>query len=236
MKNIDIARDSFNPRKNFSRVLKQQGRVELESDWNEQAAITLRCMRLMMNDLIGPYGGPNHDCGFRVLVPGEKDLDDSESSKHESLNKKMLEDCKAGDLVLSQGRYYVDGLLCEVHEPFRYTDQSAGRNPPLEVAQKQCRLVYLDVWEREVTALEDESVREVALGGGDTAARLQVVWRVRAVTVNQSEEGKPKNTSPGDLLPIWTDHVRSFQPMHRGAMSARARQINLDSNPGIARC
>ena len=79
MKNIDIARDSFNPLKNFSRVLKQQGRVELESDWNEQAAISLRCMRLMMNDLIGPYGGPNHDCGFRVLVPSNVDSDDGNS-------------------------------------------------------------------------------------------------------------------------------------------------------------
>lgn len=229
MKNIDIARDSFNPLKNFSRVLKQQGRVELESDWNEQAAITLRCMRLMMNDLIGPYGGPNHDCGFRVLVPSDIDSNDSKSSSLEELKEEMLKDCLVGDFVLSRGRYYVDGLLCEVNAPFRYTDQSAGRNSPLVVA---CYLVYLDVWEREVTALEDDSVREVALGGADTAARMQVVWRVRAVTVGCSEEGKPpKNTLPGNLSPSWADHVHSFQPMHRGAMSARTRQTTLDSNP-----
>ena len=39
-------------------------------------------------------------------------------------------------------------------------------------------LVYLDVWERLVTAVEDDSIREVALGGPDTSARTKLVWQV----------------------------------------------------------
>jgi hypothetical protein len=31
----DFTRDTFNPLKNFSRVLMQQGRVQLDADWNE---------------------------------------------------------------------------------------------------------------------------------------------------------------------------------------------------------
>jgi hypothetical protein len=40
-------------------------------------------------------------------------------------------------------------------------------------------VVYLDVWERHVTYFDIPSVREVALGGPDTATRAQVVWQVR---------------------------------------------------------
>jgi Family of unknown function (DUF6519) len=230
MKNIDIARDSFHPLKNFSRVLKQQGRVELESDWNEQAAIALRCMRLMMNDLIGPYGGPESNCGFRVLVPNEikPSVAQMEELRNDETNT-LLKDCGAGDFVLSKGRYYVDGLMCEVHAPFRFTLQSDGESPPLAVELKGVHLVYLDVWETEVTWLQDDSIREVALQGADTAARMQIVWKVRAVTVDRSEKDSPeKNTRPGDLSPTWDAHVDSFQPMHRGAMSARTRQVHLD--------
>ena len=39
--------------------------------------------------------------------------------------------------------------------------------------------VYVDVWERAITYLEDDNIREVALGGPDTAARAKVVWQVK---------------------------------------------------------
>jgi len=45
--------------------------------------------------------------------------------------------------------------------------------------------VYLDVWERLASAVEDDSIRESALGGPDTSARAQVVWRVRADNVKE---------------------------------------------------
>ena len=37
----DFSRRTFDPQKHFSRVLMQQGRVQLDADWNEQAAIQL---------------------------------------------------------------------------------------------------------------------------------------------------------------------------------------------------
>ncbi len=40
-------------------------------------------------------------------------------------------------------------------------------------------LAYLDVWEREITHLEDEYLADVALGGPDTALRTQVIWQVK---------------------------------------------------------
>ena len=35
----DFSRITFDPKKHYSRVLMQQGRVQLDADWNEQAAI-----------------------------------------------------------------------------------------------------------------------------------------------------------------------------------------------------
>ena len=43
--------------------------------------------------------------------------------------------------------------------------------------------VFLEVWERLVTALDDPCLREPALGQADTTARVQTVWRVVAEPV-----------------------------------------------------
>ena len=47
--------------------------------------------------------------------------------------------------------------------------------------------VYLEVWQRLVTALDDPCLREPALGQADTTARLQTVWRVVAGLVPARE-------------------------------------------------
>ena len=35
----DFSRQTFDPKKHYSAVLMQQGRVQLDADWNEQHAI-----------------------------------------------------------------------------------------------------------------------------------------------------------------------------------------------------
>ncbi len=49
-------------------------------------------------------------------------------------------------------------------------------------------LVYLDVWNRYVGALDDPAIREKALGGPDTAGRLQTVWQVKLESVSRNAE------------------------------------------------
>ena len=65
----DFSRDTFDSRKHFSRVLMQQGRVQLDADWNEQTAIFLHYLRTLAKDLMGPYAGPADDVdrGFEIL-------------------------------------------------------------------------------------------------------------------------------------------------------------------------
>src|SRR2546429_9909125 len=71
----DITRDTFNRLNNFSRVLKQQGRVDLDAEWNEQVDILLYYLRMLTKDLVGPRAavGLHPDIGgFLVTATAEK--------------------------------------------------------------------------------------------------------------------------------------------------------------------
>ena len=161
----DFSRDTFDAKKNFSRVLMQQGRVQLDADWNEQTAILLHYLQTLAKDLIGQHGGPGD--GFKIEF-GTKD------------NKP--------DLIIKQGRYYLDGILCENDRDVSYSNQ-----PNFQTDDKFPDfpfLVYLDVWERHITCFEDESLREVALGGIDTTTRSRIVWQVKLQPLTDDEANK----------------------------------------------
>jgi|GEM_PF-2440767 len=69
----DFSRSPFNRRKRYSSVRMQQGRVQLDSDWNEQADILEQRIRAGTADLIGPAGAPVPG-GFEV-TPGRHGLE-----------------------------------------------------------------------------------------------------------------------------------------------------------------
>lgn len=163
----DFTRDTFNKENHFSRVLMQQGRVTLDADFNEQTAILLHYLRTLARDLIGPHGAPKGEKGF------------------------LLNYDKAKGLVITQGHYYVDGILVENEdENCSYLNQP---NPPrkddelglwFDKPNTDGFWIYLDVWERHITVIEDDSIREKALSGPDTCARAKVVWQVSALSRN----------------------------------------------------
>ena len=165
----DITRDSFNisnrlkqgKTRRFSRVLKQQGRVDLDADWNELVDILIQQQRTALIDIIGPHAGPV-DKTDTDKVPGFTIGKPSTSPKNQ-------EKC----VQVSAGHYYVDGILCEATNCNHLVSNEKDDCP-------EQYLLYLDVWEREVTALEDDAIRESALGGPDTATRAEVVWQIRA--------------------------------------------------------
>jgi hypothetical protein len=63
-------------------------------------------------------------------------------------------------------------------------------------------LVWLDVWQRHITHLEDPLIREIALGGPDTTTRTKTLWQVR-------------------LEPNVTDCKTFVPPSSTGRMAAR---------------
>jgi len=51
--------------------------------------------------------------------------------------------------------------------------------PDINVGAPGTYLAHLDVWDRHITAVEDDDIREKALGGPDTATRVKTEWRVK---------------------------------------------------------
>jgi hypothetical protein len=203
----DFTRFGFDSSKHYSRVLQQQGRVALDSDANESTAILLHHLRTLTRDLFGPFGGPA-DGGFAL------GLDQSGN---------------APVLWIGPGHYYVYGILCENEAWANYAQQpdytpaapdpsGAGgdallawlRNP----VDSQRFWIYLDVWERHVTWIEDDSIREPALGGPDTCSRGKAVWQVKALPWNPDWGDFNGSDACGAPLP-------ALQTLGGGRMAAR---------------
>jgi hypothetical protein len=165
----DFTRWTFDPTKHYSRVLQQQGRVQLDSDFNEMASIHAYFLRRLAADLIGPHGGP----GFLI---GDKDANNQDLQR---------------DLAIGKGHYYVDGILCENDLPGFYSKQPGFIDADKPEARK-IYVAYLDVWERHITAFEDQDenkigIQEVALRGPDTTTRGKIVWQVRRKPITKEQ-------------------------------------------------
>jgi hypothetical protein len=286
----DISRNTFDSRKHYSQVVMQQGRVQLDADWNEQQDILLHHIETQTGDMIGPGGVSADTNGFAVTYTPDH-----------------------SDLIISPGYIYVDGILCELEAERAIPVQSVvkGRikvnladvdNPPLnqdelgklrnadeqvscpfkkdhwvELIDKNGQrlfdkngrpsgfikatnvevdrekqvvflstgwsnlnqgrdvfkvrpimtyltqpnypkpiphiadlltpentnnkylvfLAYLDVQQRQITALDDPGIREVALGGADTTQRIQTFWKVKLMPI---EIDRHTITEAGELV------------------------------------
>jgi hypothetical protein len=146
----DFTRDTFDAGRRYSRVLMQQGRVQLDADFNEQASLMVHYLRGLAVDLMGPHAAPAGMEG----QPAEDFLVSVPDGEH---------------LVAAPGLYYVNGIRCENPEPIRL----------LIPAEPKVHLAYLDVWERHIAAVEEDLIREVALNGPDTASRAKIEWQVK---------------------------------------------------------
>lgn len=157
----DITRDSLVPSAHRRTVRHQQGRVPLDADINEAQDLIIERVETEARDVIGPSGGPKTGTGFRVTVNG------------------------AGQLELSAGRYYVEGILCQLDTPTLITAQPdlPGFSIP---TQPGLYLAYLDASFDHVTALDDPRIQEIALHGADTTTRQRVKAQVRLLRVNDN--------------------------------------------------
>jgi hypothetical protein len=175
----DVTRVSFDPTKGYAGVLKQQGRVALDADWNELVELIDRRWRSETIDIIG-----------RCAVP-------------RSTKDAFLVDVSGAVPTIGVGRAYVDGLQAECRgaagalefdaslgeergsAPMPLTEQpfahavAAGERDPFSPPLRSPALAYLEVWERDVDVIGDPELREVALGGPDTTTRIQTAWQVR---------------------------------------------------------
>jgi Family of unknown function (DUF6519) len=239
----DFTRDTFNPGKHFLRVLTQQGRVQLDADPNEQSSIIIHYLQSLAVDLIGSHAAPAEGGGFTILATDEQ-IDAPELGLDEENKNKLKTALKENGLIISKGKYYVNGILCDIDDYTLFFDQPAlpfplpkPRKNPLENGKKY--LIYLDVWERHISYIQDEmssgndlqnpSIREMALAGGDTTTRSQIVWQVKfkLVDVNVNAADIKSNLNQE----FWKALSESIDYPGRGTgkLQARAKKSDLTS-------
>lgn len=164
----DYSRKRFNPEKHYQGVLRQQGRVDLDADWNEYVDLQDRRWRAETIDVVGRCGVPSETPdGFKIEQSG-------------------------GELTVGQGRMYVDGYVAENHgtapafdatieERYGSAALPLKNQPyggPVTVPPQVRSLVYLNVWRREVTHVLEPGLIEPAVNV-DSTTRLQTVWQVK---------------------------------------------------------
>ena len=196
----DLSRIRSNPLLDFAGVELKQGGVLLDADFNELVAVVDRRLRAAASDILGPatVSSTTPDA-FKLTVV-------------------------AGALTIGKGRLYVDGLLAESHglasdvaakkrfgpllaEPtfadlHTYATQPYLPSPP-PLPTGGTHLVYLDVWERELTHLHRPELVEPAVGV-ETSSRRQTVWQVRVL---DADAGTASCSSPDEDFAGWTDLI-----------------------------
>ncbi len=221
---FDCSRFSFDAWKDFLGVVMQQGRVQLDADWNEWVSQVARRLQAGTLDTIGRAVVPRETPdGFRIEAAG-------------------------GALTIGHGRIYVDGLLAENHggEPLQWEPALAeltGSAPLPFFAQPYLpfnaanitgspfnrpqfsagpHLVYLDVWQREVTHLQYPELVEKAVGV-DTTGRLQTVWQVQVL----ENVGAIGCATEDENVPRWQALIRPSG----GRLSTATAEVTGEPDP-----
>src|SRR5262249_41415264 len=182
---FDKSRFTFNPRKDYSGVVMQQGRVQLDSDWNEWLAELIRRTQAGTLGVVG-----------RAVYP---------ATTRFAFHVTASSSGGTNVLKIGPGRMYVDGLLAENHgdpatvkwDPALAEMSNTPQPPPgtetgaIDFTKQPYMppgtklpagngpfLAYLDVWVRPVDYLNDPDLIDKAVGV-DSTGRLQTVWQVR---------------------------------------------------------
>ncbi|MDJ0716955.1 MAG: DUF6519 domain-containing protein, partial [Prochloraceae cyanobacterium] len=267
----DFTRLTFDSKKHYNSVRMQQGRLQLDSDWNEQVDIQNYLRRAQILASIGS------DSGVPSYNPKtKKPRTDSFELKIIPRDQKQIGE----DLQIAPGHLYIGGTLCELElgTPFtaiikepdgenikvevsslvvdgrkfeeyqwlevvpesqdkiyqikqkgvdlekrlltltdfsksttdkatdQQTEQNLGTiklrrlltyktqpdypNPEENLPQgNYFAFAYIDVWERNITTIEDPSIREIALNIPDTTTRSKTVWQLKLLKITE-EAGK----------------------------------------------
>lgn len=154
----DFSRRTFDATKHYSAVLVEQGRLLTDADSEEEHRILTHRTERAAEDVLGACGGPLPDAGFALSTPD------------------------GAELRIGAGPYYAAGTRLENESEVAFTGQPDRYDVAWPLPEGR-HAVVLDCWRWLVTALDDPSIREVALGGPTTASRERVVWQVSTVAV-----------------------------------------------------
>lgn len=210
MSNNDISRFLFQPAKHYTGMRMQQGRVLLDSDYNEGASHSEEDQRKTLLDLIGPQGTP--DTGFAIgrlglnrpgatvffpLKVGDKILPRSVRFNGVDDQYKV----NIPEYFVGPGSMYVAGKRVEIEEPefiafqtdyLQVTPANLPTMFPDDASSPSSgtfkHVFFLHVWEQWVSAVEDDEFLEHALGGPDTSLRVRRMRRVEFANGEETDD------------------------------------------------
>lgn len=336
----DFTRSTFQRQKHYTSVRMQQGRLQLDSDWNEQADIQNHLRQAQVVDMIGsgsgapsvnPATGNSTRNSFRLglvsLNPPPSDEPAGETAEEEANQAK---ESNSSDLVIIPGHFYANGVLCELELGTEFeiqikdleakqvivpsllldgyklqvnqwlevvgADDSAsvanstdddpillqglqiasidekrreltlqGELAELTKDQTTIRLrrlttyqtqpdypipsdsaslsdgdylAYLDVWERHITVIDDEEIRETALNVPDTTTRTKTVWQLKLRALEQLAENQDTGGEAAQATSTpqaqWETYISDRQS-RSALMNACARLCPNGQNGGALR-
>ncbi|WP_426105198.1 DUF6519 domain-containing protein [Massilia sp. TSP1-1-2] len=226
----DLTRLTYQQENHYRSVRMQQGRVQLDADWNEQQDILNHRIEGETVDTLGHAAGPLAKPGFTLTAFGK-------------------------NVLIGAGRYYVEGIVCENAAQVSMTTQPdfpAAASPivppgafsidlPPAGAPRPANIIvydgagapqdppdgvyiaYLELWQRHLTVLEQPLMREVALGGPDTATREKTLWQVKLLRAGE----------PGEALTCLSDVAdwNTLTAPPTGQLAARAEPGSPPKDP-----
>ncbi|MDX8391067.1 MAG: DUF6519 domain-containing protein [Mariprofundaceae bacterium] len=146
----EISRNSRQKGKRYSGVYQQQGRMFTDSDVNEQTDINKVRLDGALGDVI--VSGVPREGGLSITP----------------------------DVKIQSGRIYIDGVAAEIPGDGALVELNAQTDfPSFPVTTESDYLLYADVWERTVTAIEDERLLDDGLHGADTCTRTQTMCQIK---------------------------------------------------------
>ncbi|MCZ6738798.1 MAG: DUF6519 domain-containing protein [Actinobacteria bacterium] len=203
----DFTRSTFRQFQHFRGVRMQQGRVQLDADWNEQLDIEEHLSRTETRDVIGLCGAPVHGGGFKI--------------------QSVVNHTTGPDLVMSPGRIYVDGILCEIEAtPVALTAAPSGSDIEVDTLLVDGRLLEQEQWVRlresgvsstlaEITSITNKTLTltfDVAAAGFSAAATAERVTTYRTQPhLPDPDPIDPDNTNYVAYLEVWQRHVTEIQ-------------------------
>ncbi|WP_088888992.1 DUF6519 domain-containing protein [Leptolyngbya ohadii] len=289
----DFTRLTFRPQKHYSSVRMQQGRLQLDADWNEQVDIQTHLTNSQSIDMIGFESGVpsaetvsgtlNRD-GFSIsITPDGQDLTihpghlyargtlcELESGTFltaKTVNAADPKTIEADTLTLDERSLQVGQWLeafaddsgnpiappqrvqiTEIQAAQRQLTLSSALKPPVRLrrlvtyfqqpdfvaAEKLDELdagvyaVFLDVWERHITGVEDPAIREVALSIPDTTTRTQTVWQLKLKRFDQLP-GVGNQTLPELDDPNWKALIEQHWTPYLQAQRERVIQARMNA-------
>lgn len=159
-----ISRQSFAEQNRYSGVYQQMGRMITDADWNELTDLLQFEVADALEDVIGS-GSP--------------------------AKRGLVQKTDSGAYTLKWGYLYADGLRGkvvprEVSAPAHFVFTEQADFPEVEPLPAGQHRLYVDVWERPVTQLEDRALLDSALKGADTCTRTQRMAQVKACPMDIS--------------------------------------------------